>query len=182
MAVVFKKNALNPALNKPYMFRGLVAATRALTKGDICERTETVNAVANAGWRPLDSDFDMSDQANSQGLAIATVDKTTSDRVGYYWFIAPREGDVFEVPLVGAAAVIEQGASLYYDDTNDTAGNLQSTGTNAIARVEGQAQYPRPQKLLSAGQLGDEGTTIRASETVLVCFRRSCSHLERIVN
>lgn len=121
-------------------------ATQAIETHEVCE-------LSSGNMIPL-----ASDKAMAGTVAIyAGKDIESGDRAGFYPFIVPRVGDVFEASL-DSATNPDYGTDLYYEATGNTL--TTTTGTNVIGKVWDHDGFPHEQGHLTDGDLRDNGTTI----------------------
>ena len=150
--------------SEPFIMLGLFQAgsTKAIKRGEILEKT----AVTNTRWVPMDSDF-----AGAANVAVANEEIKSGDRAGYYEIMVPRPGDVFRFELAAAAAVTV-GTAYYWSDSE----TLKSSGTNVLAYVAGQDNYPDKQGHLSDDASSDSGETIRSVSYADFIFKEAVSY------
>jgi len=144
---------------KPLILRILVAAgsTAAIKRGEICKvgkSTARTAAPATSG--------------DTSALVIANQEQKADDVARYMEFIVPRPEDVFEFPLAAARAVVV-GDPLAISDSETLA--YTAAGTNAVARVCGDENTPRPE---------EKSVTLRSLTNVRVAFDEQASYFGEI--
>ncbi len=151
---------------KPLVMLLPVAAgsTTAIKRGEVCELSGGV-------FTPITGDDDFT----SGVLAICDHEITSSHQAGYYPFVVPRPGDLFEFELAAAAAAA-RGAALYYS----TSQVLATSGTNTLGDVVDHSGFPLQQGNADVGDVADRGSTVGSANRVLMTIKASCSYYSQL--
>ena len=134
-------------------------SSQTIKRGEICEISSSV-------WTPITGD-----DAFTAELAVAFHEIKATSLAGYYPFIIPRPGDLFEFQLAAAAAAA-RGANLFYS----TSQVLATSGSNTFGDVVDHAGVPRQQGNNDVGDPADRGSTIASASFVLMTFKASTSY------
>ena len=137
-------------------------ATQAVKRGELIELT----ADTNTSWTPMDSDF-----GGAANVAIADEEIKSGDRMGFYWIIVPRPGDVFEFDL-DTANNPAVGTVVYWSDSE----TVSESGSNQLGTVAGQEHYPDKQGHLADDAPGDAGETLRNTSQVRITILEAASY------
>lgn len=155
----FAKSMFGPQAPFRLLLPVAAGSGQAIKRGEICEISSSV-------WAPISSDASFTAE-----LAVCDHEIVAESKAGYYPFIIPRPGDMFEFELAAAAAAA-RGADLYYS----TSQVLTTSGNNSLGDVVDHSGIPRQQGKADVGDVADRTSTILSAGFVLMTFKASTSY------
>lgn len=117
------------------------------------------------------------DEAMDSVLAVCNEEIRSVDPLGYYEFIIPRVGDVFEYPLVTPSA-LAWNAPLYASSTGYSQVLTPTPGTNIIGYSCADDNIPHQQTVRSGN--GNKGSTLETVSTAKFTFVSASSYWDVI--